>query len=50
MNQWSDVILKSEMEIQGAPMKINLTQGYKKPNNFYEYESKNVRRITRNEI
>tara|TARA_Y100000589_G_scaffold121216_1_gene115585 strand:- start:103 stop:2547 length:2445 start_codon:yes stop_codon:yes gene_type:complete len=35
MNQWSDVILKSEMEIQGAPMKINLTQGYKKPNNFF---------------
>ena len=35
MNNWKDVKLISDFEISGAPMKINLEQGYKKPNNFY---------------
>ena len=35
MENWNDIKLNSEIEIQGAPMKINLEQGYKKPNMFY---------------
>ena len=35
MTDWIDVKIISEMEIPGAPMKINLEQGYKKPNMFY---------------
>ena len=35
MNNWKDVKLISDFEISGAPMKINLERGYKKPNNFY---------------
>ena len=35
MNNWNDVKLTSDFEISGAPMKITLEQGYKKPNMFY---------------
>ena len=35
MTNWNNIKLISNIEIQGAPMKINMEQGYKKPNLFY---------------